>query len=107
MLNLENYTAHLKPGLSEICVRKVWPAEQLKGWEKDDFYLPRGGSRASYRKEELHAHDFGDRYCVHRDHVDCRKDPIGHLVLDAPIVLFAGLVLLSIIGLVFVATRRN
>ena len=107
MMSLDKYAAHLRPGLDEICIPKVSPAEQLAGWEKDDLYLPRGGSRASYRKEELHTLDFGDRFCVHRDHVDPKKDPIGHLVYDAPVVLFAGLALVFVIGFAYLMTRKD
>ena len=40
-----------------------------------------------YRYGNLHIREYDDKYLVHVDSVDPRKDPFGHLVLDAPEVL--------------------
>ena len=40
-----------------------------------------------YRYGNLHIREYDDKYLVHVDNVDPRKDPFGHLVLDAPEVL--------------------
>jgi len=40
-----------------------------------------------YRYGNLHIREYDDKYLVHVDSVDPRKDPLGHLVLDAPEVL--------------------
>ena len=37
-----------------------------------------------YRYGNLHIREYDDKYLVHVDNVDPRKDPFGHLVLDAP-----------------------
>ena len=50
----------------------------------------RNGARRQYRYGNLHIREYDDRFLVHTDRVDPRKDPMGHLVCDAPEVL-AGL----------------
>ena len=35
----------------------------------------------------LHIREYDDKFLVHTDKIDPRKDPIGHLVHDAPEVL--------------------
>lgn len=37
-----------------------------------------------YRYKNLHIREYLDYYAVHMDKIDPRKDPIGHLVVDAP-----------------------
>ena len=48
----------------------------------------KNGAIRQYRYGNLHIREYNDKYLVHMDKVDPRKDPIGHLVLDAPEVLF-------------------
>lgn len=50
---------------------------------------PRGAAR-QYRHGNLHIREYDDHYTVHTDRVDPRRDPLGHLIYDAPEVL-AGL----------------
>ena len=40
-----------------------------------------------YRYGNLHIREYEDKYLVHMDKIDPRKDPLGHLVRDAPEVL--------------------
>src|SRR6267143_5276644 len=40
-----------------------------------------------YRYGNLHIREYRDKYVVHMDKIDPRKDPLGHLVVDAPEVL--------------------
>ena len=40
-----------------------------------------------YRYGNLHIREYEDKYVVHMDKIDPRKDPLGHLVVDAPEVL--------------------
>ncbi len=47
----------------------------------------KNGAIKQYRYGNLHIREYDDKYLVHMDKVDPRKDPIGHLVLDAPEVL--------------------
>src|ERR671918_1022415 len=42
------------------------------------------GARQQFRHKNLHIRDYGDHYTVHIDNIDPRKDPLGHLLIDAP-----------------------
>jgi hypothetical protein len=42
------------------------------------------GARKQFRHKNLHIRDYGDYYTVHIDNIDPRKDPLGHLIIDAP-----------------------
>ena len=45
------------------------------------------GALKQYRYGNLHIREYDDKFLVHTDKIDPRKDPIGHLVYDAPEVL--------------------
>jgi hypothetical protein len=47
----------------------------------------KNGADKQYRYGNLHIREYGDKYLVHMDEIDPRKDPLGHLVADAPEVL--------------------
>ncbi len=47
----------------------------------------KNGAYKQYRYGNLHIREYDDKFLVHSDKVDPRKDPIGHLVHDAPEVL--------------------
>lgn len=47
----------------------------------------RNGAKKQYRYGNLHIREYDDKFLVHSDRVDPRKDLIGHLVYDAPEVL--------------------
>ena len=47
----------------------------------------KNGSNKQYRYGNLHIREYDDKFLVHTDKIDPRKDPIGHLVYDAPEVL--------------------
>ena len=42
------------------------------------------GARQQFRHKNLHIRDYGDYYTIHIDNIDPRKDPLGHLLIDAP-----------------------
>ena len=44
----------------------------------------RKGAKKQYRYGNLHIREYDDKYVVHTDKVDPRKDPIGHLLNDSP-----------------------
>ncbi|MEO9307313.1 conserved hypothetical protein [Nitrosotalea sinensis] len=44
----------------------------------------KNGAKKQYRYGNLHIREYDDKYLVHMDKVDPRKDPLGHLVQDAP-----------------------
>lgn len=47
----------------------------------------KNGAYKQYRYGNLHIREYGDKFLVHNDKIDPRKDPMGHLVSDAPEVL--------------------
>ena len=47
----------------------------------------KNGAKKQYRYGNLHIREYDDKYLVHMDRVDPRKDPLGHLVQDAPEIL--------------------
>lgn len=57
----------------------------------------KNSANKQYRYGNLHIREYDDRYLIHMDKVDPRKDPIGHLIFDAPEVLI-GLVTAAIGG---------
>jgi hypothetical protein len=44
----------------------------------------RRGAKKQYRYGNLHIREYDDKYVVHVDRVDPRKDPLGHLLKDSP-----------------------
>jgi len=44
----------------------------------------RRGAKKQYRYGNLHIREYDDKYIVHVDKVDPRKDPLGHLLKDSP-----------------------
>ena len=47
----------------------------------------KNGSNKQYRYGNLHIREYDNKFLVHTDKIDPRKDPMGHLVYDAPEVL--------------------
>jgi len=47
----------------------------------------KNGADKQYRYGNLHIREYDNKYLVHMDEIDPRKDPIGHLVVDAPEIL--------------------
>src|SRR5690348_5275619 len=47
----------------------------------------KNGADKQYRYGNLHIREYDDKYLVHMDEIDPRKDPLGHLLVDAPEVL--------------------
>jgi len=57
----------------------------------------KNGAKKQYRYGNLHIREYEDKFLVHMDKVDPRKNPLGHLVFDAP-EIFIGLVCAAIGG---------
>ena len=106
MTRIEDFCNNLFPESGEIKIPKNLITEHLVGWTQALLYLPKQGSLASYRKGRLHAHDMGDCYHVHVDKVDPSKDPLGHLIEDAPQVIVAG-VIIGALFLYYLAIRDS
>lgn len=47
----------------------------------------KNGANTQYRYGNLHIREYDDKYLIHADKIDPRKNPIGHLLFDAPEVL--------------------
>ena len=47
----------------------------------------KNGANKQYRYGKLHIREYDDKYLIHMDKIDPRKDPLGHLIFDAPEVL--------------------
>ena len=73
------------PG-DEIEVPKELREFMLEGAE-ETFLGQKNGANKQYRYGNLHIREYDDKFLVHNDRIDPRKDPIGHLVYDAPEVL--------------------
>jgi hypothetical protein len=54
---------------------------------EETFLGQKNGAEKQYRYGNLHIREYDDKFLVHNDRIDPRKDPIGHLVYDAPEVL--------------------
>ncbi len=54
---------------------------------KETLLGQKNGAYKQYRYGNLHIREYDDKFLLHSDKVDPRKDPIGHLVYDAPEVL--------------------
>ena len=48
------------------------------------------GAKGQFRYRNLHIRGYDDYYAVHRDNIDPRKHPLGHLLVDAPEYLASG-----------------
>jgi hypothetical protein len=76
------------PG-DEIVVPKELREFMLAGAE-ETFLGQKNGAKKQYRYGNLHIREYDDKFLIHIDKIDPRKDPLGHLLYDAPEVL-AGL----------------
>lgn len=56
---------------------------------EETFLGTQKGSKKQFRYGKLHIREYKDCYIVHMDKVDPRKDPVGHLLIDAPEYLAA------------------
>src|ERR671918_1625644 len=65
------------------------------------------GARQQFRHKNLHIRDYGDYYTVHIDNIDPRKDPLGHLIIDAPEFLVGIISAVSIGKLMGSAVGKN
>lgn len=54
---------------------------------EETFLGQKNGAKKQYRYGNLHIREYDNKFLVHNDRIDPRKDPIGHLVYDAPEVL--------------------
>ena len=70
----------------EIEVPKELREFMPKGTE-ETILGKKNGAKRQFRYGNLHIREYEDKFLVHVDKIDPRKDPLGHLVYDAPEVL--------------------
>ena len=70
----------------EIEVPKELREFMLEG-AKETSLGQKNGAKKQFRYGNLHIREYDDKFLVHTDKIDPRKDPLGHLVHDAPEVL--------------------
>ena len=74
----------------EISISKeVLPSLEEYGFAETVLGDPKGCLRQYRNATGLHAREYSDRFVVHKDQVDPRTDPVGHLTKDAPEMLLA------------------
>lgn len=61
----------------------------------------RKGAKRQFRYKNLHIREYSGHYTVHVDKVDPRKDPLGHLLIDAPEFLMGIISAISVGRLVY------
>lgn len=54
---------------------------------EETFLGQKNGANKQYRYGNLHIREYNDKFLVHTDKIDPRKNPVGHLLYDAPEVL--------------------
>jgi hypothetical protein len=64
------------------------------------------GAKKQYRYGNLHIREYDDHYTVHMDRIDPLRDPLGHLLVDAPEYL-AGAAAAVLVGKKVGATVYN
>jgi uncharacterized membrane protein HdeD (DUF308 family) len=82
------YLDALHQGVWEVVVPKEEVTEPLGDrWKKSPVNVPTPETIASYRNGQYHAHETEGDYRVHVDRYDPEKNPVMHLVDDAPLAL--------------------
>lgn len=70
----------------EIEIPKELREFMLKGAE-ETVLGQKNGAKKQFRYGNLHIREYDDKFLVHTDKIDPRKDPLGHLIYDSPEVL--------------------
>lgn len=84
----------------EISISKdVLPSIEEFGFEETVLGDPKGSLKQYRNSTCLHAREYPDRFVIHRDQVDPRVDPLGHLMKDSPETLLS-------LGGAFIASRK-
>jgi uncharacterized membrane protein HdeD (DUF308 family) len=85
---LMDYLGALHQGVWEVIVPKADVTEPLvPPWKQSAINVPSPDTIASYRNGQYHAHETREEYHVHLDRYDPEKNPVMHLVDDAPLAL--------------------
>ena len=65
--------------------------EFLPYWIRESALGDLHGAQRQYRYGNLHIRKYENKYTVHVDHTDPRRNPLGHLIHDAPEFLIGAL----------------
>ena len=85
---LTDFLGPLHQGVWEVIVPHDSVTEPLEPtWKRSAINVPSPGTIASYRNGQYHAHETEQDYRVHMDRYDPDRNPIMHLVDDAPLAL--------------------
>lgn len=85
---LMDFLDALHQGVWEVIVPREEVTEPLEPpWKRSAINVPSPGTVASYRNGQYHAHETDEDYRVHLDRYDPEKNPVLHLVDDAPLAL--------------------
>ncbi len=88
MTKLDDFLEPLSQGIWEVAIPKVTVTEPLDtGWVQSRINVPSPGTIASYRKGRYHVHETKTEWRVHLDRYDPKKNPLLHLIDDAPLIL--------------------
>ena len=88
MAPLIDFLDPLHRGIWEVIVPKDAVTEPLEpAWVRSPINVPSPKTIASYRSGQYHAHETAVDYRVHLDRYDPARNPIMHLVDDAPLLL--------------------
>jgi hypothetical protein len=72
-----------------------------KCFEETPLGEPKGGLRQYRGPYGSHVHEYENTWSIHRDKVDPRLNPVGHLITDAPhVILLGSLCALAVFGVV-------
>jgi len=85
---LTDFLGPLHQGVWEVIVPQESVTEPLEPtWKRSALNVPSPGTVASFRNGQYHAHETERDYRVHLDRYDPERNPIMHLVDDAPLAL--------------------
>lgn len=69
--------------------KEVLPSLDGLGFVETLLGDPDGGLRQFRNSTGIHIREYNDYFEVHKDSIDPRKDPVGHLIKDSPETLVA------------------
>jgi len=90
------------PFYKEFRISKIVMPKLPKCFQETLLGEPKGANKQYRGAHGSHVLEYEEKWILHRDKVDPRLDPIGHLVNDAPHVLaFGALVVLVFLGTMY------
>jgi hypothetical protein len=90
------------PSSGEIAISKKVLPSLPSGYEETRLGDPLGAKRQFRNSNGIHVREYEEKFVIHADRVDPRKNLVGHLALDSPETILA-------LGLGFAAgsSKRN